>query len=104
MNHETEADFLNAIIDLAHHHGWICVHFRPGLTAKGWRTPVQGDGAGFPDLVLVRERVIFAEVKSATGELSWDQAEWLAMLEDAGAEVYAFRPEDWETICSILQS
>jgi hypothetical protein len=52
----TEREFQRQVIDLARLLGWRCAHFRPGRTARGWRTPVQADGAGFPDLQPVRAR------------------------------------------------
>jgi len=50
----TEQQLLDAIVQAAKLHGWMVAHFRPALTAKGWRTPMQGD-PGFPDLVLARK-------------------------------------------------
>lgn len=51
--------------------------------------------AGWPDLALVRERVLFAELKTTGGKLTDAQLEWLMALESAGAEVYVWRPIDW---------
>lgn len=100
---ETEAGFTAAVLDLAKLHGWRSAHFRPAMTAHGWRTPVQGDGKGFPDLVLVRgPRIIFAELKAAKGRLSDEQEAWLADLRGTPAEVYVWRPDDWDAIVQIL--
>lgn len=100
---ETESGFTRAVLELAKLHGWRSAHFRPAMTAKGWRTPVQGDGAGFPDLVLVRGcRLIFAELKSATGKVKPEQTEWLLRLGGAGAEVFIWRPKDWAEITEKL--
>lgn len=50
---------------------------------------------GFPDLVLVRPpRIVFAELKTATGKLSEAQVHWIALLGACGAEVYLWRPDD----------
>lgn len=69
------------IIKTAHQFGWLVAHFRPGQLADGsWRTPVQADGDGFPDLVCVNPKlgkVIFAELKSETGKLSAKQQAWI---------------------------
>lgn len=65
-------------------------------------TAVQGDGAGFPDLVLVRERVVWVELKSDIGVLSDEQEIWIAMLHRAGQEVYVWKPCDWDTILEVL--
>jgi hypothetical protein len=69
-----------------------------------WRTAVAGDGAGFPDLVLVGEPgVLFVELKSAKGRLSEDQKGWIAALEPH-VDTMVWRPADWQdgTIESYL--
>jgi hypothetical protein len=99
----TEAAFQTSVIDLARVTGWMVAHFRPARTEQGWRTPVAADGKGFPDLVLVRERVIFAELKSDTGRLSDDQHAWLAALEAAGVEAYVWRPDDFDQVAATLR-
>ena len=91
-----ERELQDAVIDCARALGWRVAHFRPAKTEKGWRTPVAADGAGWPDLVLVRgSRLIFAELKSATGKLSDAQVEWEYALERSGHAVYVWRPDDW---------
>jgi hypothetical protein len=101
---QTEAQFQDAVANLAKLLGWRRAHFRSGLAAKGYRTPVQYDGAGYPDLTLVRPpRVVFAEMKSQTGRLSETQREWLADLAACpGIESYVWRPGDWFDIELIL--
>jgi hypothetical protein len=102
----TERELQNAVIELAQLLKWRVAHFRPARTAQGWRTAVAGDGVGFPDLVLVRDRLIFVELKSAKGRLSPAQQCWLADLEhDAGQEVHIWRPCHWldGTIEQILR-
>lgn len=80
----TELEFQNQVTELAEIYGWSWVHFRPAQTAKGWRTPVSGPlGAGWPDLVLIRERdrrLIFAELKRDGGTLSAQQHDALVTL------------------------
>jgi len=44
----TEAEFLAQVLAYARLHGWRAVHFRAARVGTGWRTAVQGDGAGFP--------------------------------------------------------
>ncbi len=91
----TERELQQAVIDLARVFRWKVAHFRPALTAHGWRTPVQADGAGFPDLVLVRDRAVYAELKAVRGRLTERQAEWRAALEHAGQEYHLWTPTDW---------
>lgn len=100
---EREAGFQGAVVDLAHFFGWRVAHFRTAQRADGgYLTAVGADGAGWPDLVLVRERVVFAEIKAARGRLSAAQIEWLDRLRAAEAEAYVWRPVDWEAIRVIL--
>jgi hypothetical protein len=99
----TETEFLSQVIELARLFRWRVAHFRPAQTRHGWRTPVQADGKGFPDLVLVRDRVIFAELKSDSGRVNDDQAAWLGDLMLAGAETHTWRPRDLQTIAEVLR-
>ncbi len=59
----TEDNFQQTIIEMAQWLGWKVAHFRTARKADGtWYTPVEADGEGFPDLVLVHEaqrRLIF---------------------------------------------
>jgi hypothetical protein len=92
------------IIDLAHLYHWRVAHFRPALTAKGWRTPVSADGRGFPDLVMVRmPRVIIAEIKGRD-VLTFEQKEWIAEFRQCpGVEIYVWKPQDWGEIEKVLK-
>jgi len=49
---------------------------------------------GFPDLVIVGERVIYRELKSARGRLSAEQRAWLDALAHAGQDADVWRPDD----------
>jgi hypothetical protein len=91
----TEAELSDNVIELAHLFGWRVAHFRAARTAHGWRTPVAADGAGWPDLTMVRGgQLIFAELKSASGKLTDFQQIWLDELGKVGTAV-VFRPADW---------
>jgi hypothetical protein len=90
------------VIDLAHLYGWNVAHFRKARTKRGWRTPVAADGKGWLDLVLVRDRVIYAECKTDDGAMTAEQRLWFGWLETAGQEVYVWRPRDFEAIKRIL--
>jgi hypothetical protein len=97
----TETQLQSAVIECAQLLGWRVAHFRPAKTERGWRTPVQGDGKGFPDLVLVhtrQRRVLFVELKSAAGVVSAEQQDWLQRLMFAtgrNLQVALWRPDDW---------
>lgn len=92
----SEAQLQSAVMELARVLGWRAVHFRPAMERSGrWSTPTQG-AIGFPDCVLVRgKRLLFVELKSATGRVSPQQAAWLDDLYVAGVEVYVWRPSFW---------
>jgi hypothetical protein len=95
----TEADWQKSVIDLAQRLGWRVAHFRTAPTQSGhWATPVGADGKGFPDLVLVRHRVLYRELKADRGQLRPDQRTWLAALEAAGEDVAVWRPRDFEEL------
>lgn len=112
-----EAELVAAILTCAHDNGWLAAHFRPAWTGKGWRTAVQGDGAGFFDLVLCRHDAsgnavtILAEVKSAKGKLTPEQEAWrdaatstgMAEIRGYGARVRLWRPGDWLTVQEELR-
>lgn len=59
---------------------------------------MQGDGAGWPDLALCRERLIFAELKTERGKLTEQQTYWIERLRAAGQTVFVWRPSDWPEI------
>ncbi len=107
----TEAQLQSAVINEARRQGWMVAHFRGMQDSRGtWRTPVAGDGAGFPDLVLAsgdRRGVMFVELKGDTGryQVSPAQKHWHATLTASGAICYLWNPDDWRSgrIQSALQ-
>lgn len=83
------------VIELARLYGWRVAHFRAARTAKGWRTPVAADGAGFFDLVLVRgAELLLVELKADTARLSADQRAWFDALAPVVDAVEASAPAD----------
>lgn len=101
----TEADLLRGVLDLAAVLGWKSAHFRPSRTAYGWRTAVQGDGVGWPDVLLVRRgRIVAAELKADRGRLTDAQRAWLDDLEAAGLATFVWRPSDYpDEIAAVLR-
>lgn len=100
-NGMSESHLQSRIIDTAQLLGWRVAHFRAARTAKGWRTPLEGD-PGFPDLVLARDGCLLAaELKAETGHVSAHQVEWLRHLGDHGR---LWRPSDWDDIHAVLRS
>jgi hypothetical protein len=94
----TEAQLLGKIRYLARLYGWRRVYH----THDSRRSD-----PGFPDLVLVhpgQRRIVFAELKTATGRTTPVQDAWLADLAAAGAEVHLWRPADLQrTIPTVLR-
>lgn len=101
----SESAFQAEVLELARMLRWRRAHFRAARTAHGWATPVQGDGKGFPDLVLVRDhRLIFTELKSDTGRLTPEQQVWLDDLAHVTTtEAHLWRPGDLQGIAHILR-
>jgi hypothetical protein len=93
----SEDDLLGAVLDLCRVLHLRTLHIRPAWTDKGWRTPVSGDGKGFPDLLIVGNRVIVRELKAERGRLTPEQAAWLAVLYGAGVDAMTWRPSDWRS-------
>ena len=88
-----EKRFQAQVLELAHALGWRSYH--PYNSRRSAR--------GFPDLTLVKGgRLIFAELKSERGRLISPQREWLNALRATPAEVYIWRPSDWDDITRIL--
>lgn len=90
---QSEREFQREVVKRALIFGWRCYH-----TYDSRRS-----AAGFPDLVLVRERVIFAELKTETGKLGKEQQEWIGALANAGMEAHVWRPSDLEEIVRVLR-
>jgi len=89
-----ETDVQAAILHVARLRGWRSYH-----TFDSRRS-----AAGFPDLVLVRDRVVFAELKRQGALPRRDQVEWLDALAAAGCEVYLWTLDDLGWVCESLAS
>lgn len=102
----SEKDFQKTVIDMAHLFGWRVAHFRPAMTKRGrWVTPVQADGAGFPDLLLIKcPSLIVAELKSDKGKPSEKQKEWLRAFNGCYVSNFVWRPSDLDAIEIVLRS
>lgn len=93
----TEQELLDAVLQLAKVLGLRTAHFRPAKTEKGWRTPVAGDGKGFPDLIIVGSSLLARELKSEQGRLTPEQVAWRGALYVAGLDATEWRPSDWRS-------
>lgn len=78
-------------------------------TVLGWRHiyhthDSRRSQAGFPDLVMIRDRrILYAELKSERGRVSEAQVEWLDALNQTGSEWYVWRPHNWDQIVKALK-
>lgn len=82
----TERELQDAIVQTARVLGWRVYHTHDS----------RHSAAGYPDLTMVRNgRLVFAELKSATGKASEAQQEWLRDLRLSSAEVYMWEPSRW---------
>lgn len=100
-----EAQWQSDVINYAHLMGWHVAHFRPVFDGrrKRWLTPVAADGAGFPDLCLVRgTRLVFVELKAPGKYPGPEQKVWLEKLFETTAEVYVWRPQHIEEMTRVL--
>lgn len=94
LRRQSESQFQAAVILLAEVCGWKVYHTHDSRRSN----------KGFPDLVLVRERTIYRELKTETGKLTPEQRDWLLALRQAGDDADMWRPRDWQHIEDILKS
>jgi hypothetical protein len=95
----TEAQWQQTVTDLATRLGWKWYHSPANRPVNG---RVQNVKAGYPDLHLVRDRSVFAELKRETGVIKPEQHEWVKRLRDVGHEVYIWRPSDLAEVREVL--
>lgn len=89
----TEAAFQDLVVQLARWCGWHVYH-----TYDSRRSD-----AGYPDLTLVRNRVLlFRELKARRGRMTEEQQEWGQLLLYAGQSWAVWRPEDWDLVVETL--
>lgn len=88
----SEAAFQALVVGLAERFRWIVIH-----NADSRRTD-----AGVPDLLLLRERCIWRELKTAQGRLRPEQVAMGYRLLRAGGDWAIWRPADWPEIITTL--
>jgi hypothetical protein len=82
----TEEQLQTSVVQLAGLCGWEWFHDEDSRRNR----------AGLPDLILVRgHRLLWRELKTATGRVRHDQKRWIALLQAAGEDVGVWRPDDW---------
>ncbi len=91
----TEKEFLGQIVTFARALGYMVYHTHDSRRSE----------PGFPDLVMASKKwgkIIYAEIKTSTGKITAAQDEWIRTLVHAGAEVYVWRPRNWNDIIEAL--
>ena len=88
----TEKQFQSKILKIAKQFGWIAYH-----TYDSRRS-----APGFPDIVLVKDRVLFRELKTDTGRISPAQNDWGKALLEANADYKVWRPSEMDVIYEDL--
>lgn len=92
------SEIQQGVIDLARRLGWKVAHFHAVRHAKGFHlTPVAADGKGFPDLLLVRDRVVAIEIKGSGDSLRPEQTAWLTAFRLAGVDTLVVTPAVYKT-------
>ena len=88
----TEKAFQSDVMRVAKMLGWLCYH-----TFDSRRS-----ASGFPDLVLVRERILYRELKVGKNKLSQSQELWRDSIMDAGGDWAEWRETDMDDIVADL--
>ena len=89
----TEREWQAQVVQAARLLGWTTYHTHDSRRSD----------AGWPDLALVRDRLVMAELKTDTGRLSAAQERWLALLKGAGIETHVWRPRDIDQVLDVLK-
>jgi hypothetical protein len=88
----SEAGFQRVVVDLAELCGWLCWHDEDS----------RKNDAGLPDLILVRERLLWWEVKTQRGKLRPVQQVFGRRLLRSGQDWRVIRPSDWDYVVATL--
>lgn len=89
----TEKAFQAQIIKIAKVFGWIVYHTYDSRKCE----------PGFPDLVLVRDKILYREIKTEKGRLTPAQKLWGDKLKSAGADYQVWRPSMTKQIQGELE-
>ena len=89
----TEKEWLATVLDIAHTYKWMCYHTHDSRHSE----------PGFPDLLILGHgRIIFTELKTAKGKVTYYQEVWITGLRNAGQTVYVWRPSDVDEVHAVL--
>lgn len=107
----TGKELRELLVPKAHDAGWRVAWFPQVETrTRGWRVPVAGDAKGWFDLIMLRDRFMFVELKGDGDKIRPEQADWLAAVRliatpDSKVEAKIWTPADWRdgTIIRALE-
>lgn len=88
----SEKQFQAEVQAFAKRHGWKTYHTRDSRKSD----------EGFPDLVMLRERQVVAELKVGKNKTSAAQDSWIEAYRSIGVETYVWYPSDWPQITEVL--
>lgn len=97
--YQTEKAFQAQVEELLDLQGWFTWHVNLPQRSK----------AGFPDILAIRERVMWIELKvlrkGGRGKVMPEQKAFHDMLRSAGQEVYVFwnDDEDWQKLLEVVK-
>jgi hypothetical protein len=89
----SEASWQRTVTETAAFLGWLIYHTHDSRHSV----------SGFPDLVLVRERIVYAELKTETGKMTAAQRTWQHALVAAEGEHHVWRPADYHRMVAVLK-
>lgn len=89
----SEKDFQADVVSFAERCGWWTFHLTIPRKSK----------AGWPDLVLLRERIIVAELKVPPNVATAAQLDCLDRFRAAGVPAFLWTPADWPLIVEVLK-
>jgi len=81
------------VIELAESQGWLVYHVANVKGQLRCKSSV-----GFPDLLLLKDKIVIWECKIPPNKLSPAQKVWTDRFAEVGVETKVITPEDWDYI------
>ena len=97
----SEEQLRRLAVEAAQNRGWLVDYHDTNAptyqSINGIRRKLRSMGVpGRPDLILIRERVVWVELKTNKGRLTEYQKAFRDALVNAGQEYHLIRPRDWQ--------
>ena len=92
-----ESQFQHIVIKMAEEQGWLVYHVanvRGQLRAKS--------SVGFPDLILIKNRIVAWECKRKGRSATEEQTKWITAFAHAGVESRVITEDDFTYIIRVL--